>query len=53
MVFMNNLTFFFGNIIKGVQYVEKFYLVDYEYTNDVGFLAPFRSIMYHLEEFKK
>ena len=33
--------------------VGKFYLVDSGYGNDVGFLAPFRSITYHLEEFKK
>lgn len=28
-------------------------MVDSGYANDLGFLAPFRSITYHLEEFKK
>ena len=50
---MNNLTFVFAKAIKGVWHVGKFYLVDSGYVNDVGFLMPFRSIMYHLEEFKK
>ena len=33
--------------------VGKFYLVDSGYANDTGFLAPFRSITYHLEEFRR
>ena len=34
-------------------FVRKFYLVDSSYVNDVGFLAPFRTITYNLVEFKR
>ena len=34
-------------------FVWKFYLVDSGYSNDVDFRVLFRSITYHLEEFKR
>ncbi|WVZ96472.1 hypothetical protein U9M48_042107, partial [Paspalum notatum var. saurae] len=39
-------------VVDGLQYIDKFYLVDSAYGNIPGFLAPYRNTRYHLQHFQ-